>query len=63
VAGNGNSGSRELAAGSLDGTVGKAQRIEGVFNIENPDAPVEIRTFFTGSGDLQITGISLEMAP
>lgn len=63
VAGNGNSGSRELAAGSLGGTVGKARRIEGVFNIENLNALVEIRTFFTGSGDLQITGISLEIAP
>lgn len=63
VIGNGNGGTRELATGTLDGTVGKEQRIEGIFNVEDPNAPVEIRTIFKGTGDLQLTSISLEIAP
>lgn len=63
VIGNGNGGTRELTTGRLNGTAGKVQHVEGIFNVDDANAPVEIRTFFTGGGDLQMTKISLERAP
>ena len=63
VQGNGNGGTREMAASTLTGTAGKIQRVEGILHTEDPHAPVEIRTFFTGGGDLQVMSISLERAP
>lgn len=61
VISDGKGGTRELAAGPLEGTDGKTQRIEGLASIEDPNGQVEIRTFFSGSGDLQIISVALEM--
>lgn len=51
---------RELAAGPLFGTNGADGKIEGTFTTDNARLPLEIRTFFNGSGDLQLIGIALE---
>jgi hypothetical protein len=54
-----------LLSGKLVGTLGKAQRIEGTFNIEAQDAGkrFEIRTFYLAKGDLQISNTSLQKMP
>lgn len=54
-----------LTSGKLVGTLGKTQRIEGVFNIEAQDAgkPFEMRTYYLAKGDLQIVSSSLQIAP
>ena len=54
-----------LTSGQLIGTLGNIQRIEGIFNIEAPDAgkPFEMRTYFLAKGDLQIVNSSLQKVP
>jgi Family of unknown function (DUF6311) len=54
-----------LTSGKLVGTQGKEQRIEGVFNIDAPDAgkPFELRTFYLAKGDLQLISSSLQKVP
>jgi hypothetical protein len=49
-----------IAAGPLSGTAGQAKRIEGEFAAGDWNAPLEIRTFFTGGDDLQLIGITLD---
>jgi hypothetical protein len=49
-----------IAAGALPGTSGQAKRVEGEFTAGDWHAPLEIRTFFIGGGDLQLIGISLD---
>jgi hypothetical protein len=58
--GGGKAGTPEIAAGSLAGTAGHARSIEGEFDAGDWKAPLEIRTFFTGGGDLQLIGIILD---
>lgn len=49
-----------IAAGPLQGSAGQVQRVEGNFTARDWHAPLEIRTFFIGDGDLQLIGISLD---
>ena len=51
---------REIASGPLPGTSGTPAQIEGVFESDGAKLPLEIRTFFPGSGDLQLIGIALK---
>lgn len=51
---------KEISAGPLHGTAGAVKHIDGIFNAKDGKAPLEIRTFFMGNGDLQIIGISLD---
>ena len=51
---------REIAAGQLYGTDGATTRVEGVFETDGAKEPMEIRTHFAGSGDLQVAGIALK---
>lgn len=59
MSGTGTAG-REVAVGPLFGTGGANARVEGKFLTDGMQLPLEIRTFFTGSGDLQVIGIALE---
>ena len=51
---------REIAAGPIAGTAGADGRIEGTFEADGSKLPLEIRTFFSGGGDLQVAGIVLK---
>jgi hypothetical protein len=54
-----------LKSGKLNGTQGKVQSFEGIFNIEAQDAgkPFEFRTYYLAKGDLQIANSSLQKLP
>jgi hypothetical protein len=58
--GGSKAGTPAIAAGPIAGTAGQARRIEGEFDVGNWNAPLEIRTFFTGGGDLQLIAIVLD---
>lgn len=55
-----NGAGSEIAAGPLYGTGGSNARIEGTFTTNGTHLPLEIRTFFSGNGDLQLVGIALK---
>ncbi len=57
---SGTGSGREIAAGAMHGTEGAQARIEGTFDSDGAKLPLEIRTFFAGSGDLQVVGIALK---
>lgn len=54
------SGGQEIASGSMAGTAGTPGRIEGEFLSDGTKLPLEIRTFYPGKGDLQVSCIALK---
>ncbi|WP_206047208.1 hypothetical protein, partial [Noviherbaspirillum denitrificans] len=54
------SGGRMIGKGPMQGTGGVPARIEGEFDSDGTKLPLEIRTFYPGSGDLRLSGIVLK---
>jgi hypothetical protein len=63
VIGSGKPDVREAGAGTLRGSAGVPQTVEGSFTTDRWSGPLEIRTHYNASGDLQILDIALEKAP
>ena len=57
--GSGLQAERKLIEGKLDGSAGKERVIEGDFYITAPGTSIEIRTFFSGSGQLEVKRITM----
>ena len=58
-------GAQVVASGTLAGTGGNVQRIEGPLEVAEGEShlPFEIRTVYKGIGDLQIVGVAFQKLP
>jgi hypothetical protein len=56
---------KTLFSGNLSGTASAHEQIDGVFNVAagQEDMPLEIRTFYSAQGDLQLVSTSLVKLP
>lgn len=57
--GTGPQGEKQLKTGKLEGSAGVERTIEGDFDILTPGTSIEIRTFFGGTGRLDVRRITL----